>query len=352
MPKWWTQRVRWAVSATVVVSTITAAVITLAVTGDGDGEADGVTVIRPKGAASCEVVKLESPDSDSPVLPRGVSPEGEYIIATGTSGLPGLWRHGKPIELKGLDKDQSHEVGDVTDSGAVVGTTISGGEEESVLGWRWEDGRVRELSENWATPVAIDEGGVIIGERSNGELVKWDEAKGVTSTIRLDTDDHMYAALADVSEDGVMVGRQEDAGAEGVLDPYQEARIWDRDGKGRNVPLDGAETSRVVDISGDWVLIRHDEGEFRWNITGEERPERLDGILAEAIDDSGHVYGTLDRGKESLPGLYDGELRPLPVLGAVDDHGPPTDSAVSAVSADGSVLAGDWKGNPVRWTCG
>ncbi|ADD41705.1 hypothetical protein [Stackebrandtia nassauensis] len=354
MPKWWTKRVRLTASAAVVVATISAAVITLVVTGDADSEADGVKVIRPEGAASCEVVKLDSPDSGSPVLPEGVSPEGEYIIgdATGASGLPGLWRDGKPIRFTGLDKSLSHEVSDVTDSGAVVGTTTSGGEDESVLGWRWEDDRVRELSENWATPTAIDEGGTIIGERSDGELVKWDEAKGKTSTITLEVDDDMYATLNDVSEDGVMVGRQEDGGSEGEFDPYQQARIWDGKGKGRNVPLDGSVRSQVVDISGDWVLIRHDQGEFRWNITGEDRPEKLDGILAQAIDGSGNVYGTLERGKDSLPGLYDGELRPLPVLGGVDEHGPASDSAVSAVSADGSVLAGDWKGNPVMWSCG
>ncbi|MGH8879751.1 MAG: hypothetical protein ACRD0P_20785, partial [Stackebrandtia sp.] len=174
VPKWWTEKVRRAVMVTVAVSTILAA-ITAVVIGDGDdneGEPEGAKVIRPDGAAACDVVKLDAPDPDSPALPKGVSPAGEYVIAdpTGTSGLPGLWRNGKPLGIEGLDKKLSHVVSDVTDSGAVVGTTTKRGEDETVLGWRYEDGRIRELSENWATPTSIEAGGTIIGERSDCEL--------------------------------------------------------------------------------------------------------------------------------------------------------------------------------------
>ncbi|ADD43368.1 hypothetical protein [Stackebrandtia nassauensis] len=320
-------------------------------------------------AKDCDFDMLDWEQSKSgDVLDFKMSPNGEYIAMNDPNNSDiHLWHNGKRKALPPPPKGSYTGMADLNNDGVVIGSGTDEDDIDSYM-WKFEDGKVRILTAKgkWTggTPSAIADDGTIIGPEPSSntgyrdELLKWEPGETEATTLKLKAEGEDKApSVSDIADDGTLVGGLLDADvmeAAGLED--YEPRLWTPDGRYEDIAVEGEDDDGALarNISGDWILVTTYSSSYRWKRTADHQPEKVKGIEALAIDDSGRMYGATGKGKQRVPAVFDTEIRQLPVPKDVPNLIPKNSygySTVSAASQDGSVLVGNWKGNPVMWTC-
>ncbi|ADD42533.1 hypothetical protein [Stackebrandtia nassauensis] len=382
----------WLVGAiTVAVAGLAATTLTVIGSGDSGNGGDSASLSKldtktvPPDAGSCDVELLDWPAEGEPGFDLKMSPNGEYIV-TDTPGSSDfvMWHNGKLTVVSDVPGEGDASVSGVNSQGVVIGTRSGSDGSTAYEAWRYEDGEASELRGSGGSAVldlaaVNDEGTIVAAEpagSSSGDdlygngILTWAPGDTEATTVSLSTTTSGRApTVRDMSNDGTLVGGQfseemMDAAGEG---DYQ-ARMWDSSGKATAIPI-GEYDALASDVAGDWVIASGESNSYRLTTTAKPVPEKLGGFTATAVDTSGRAYGGVvsptgedengdgidDDPDQHVPGVFDSKARPLPVVEDVKplhQDVPYGLDIVTAASEDGAKLAGNWKGNPVMWTCG
>lgn len=297
-----------------------------------------------------------------------MSPNGEYIAMSDQNNSDiYLWRNGKRSTIPDPPEGSYTGVADVNSHGVVI---ASGTDEDEIdsYQWKYENGKVQKLTAkgHWLGGAlsAIGEDGTIIGPEPSSdtdysdELLKWEPGETEATTFELKAEGEKLApSVSDIADDGTLVGGLVDAEVrESSGGGGYTPRLWTPDGEYEDIAVEPEEDEGAIaeSIAGDWVLVSNDFSSSRWKRTADHKPEKVKSIEVSAIDDSGRTYGAAGKDHGRVPAAFDTEVKQLPVPKGIPSLIPENSygySTVAVASHDGSVLAGNWKGHPIMWTC-
>lgn len=318
-----------------------------------------------QGSESYSVKELKG-GSESSV--EAISPDGDYMVGgVSEDKLLTVWHDGKYTEIEAPSWATDLYVEDVNNDGVVAGTIKGKDKDDEVSrGFRYIDGKFQVLTApDDKAPVfasTVNASGTVAGYYGiPGEKyysVVWQPGE-TDATVMKVSSDMQRAEGADISDDGVVVG---DVTTPWDPETYSEQSygwMWDsQTGEGTKLPVvgDGKDYKGTI-INGDWVTIwdtSYVSGSdtYRWNLNGDEKPEKVGIGTVYDMDENGRVYGSdgmaalWDSGK---PVRLDGLLETPPE--DPDDGGYLYSYEVYSATADGRTLLGTADGKNVVWEC-
>jgi hypothetical protein len=323
---------------------------------------------------SCTVSRLPVPGGHPMALVTGADPTGRLLLGRAyPEGDNGgkypvvIWDNGVPrtVDVPGIDQSLK----DANSAGVAVGSGWVGA---GPVPYVYLDGKVSKLGGVASgEAIAINEAGVIVGQRTSGEEqvpVVWPSATEPAKDLPL-PDGYSYGTVVAVGEDGSVVGVLHDdkldkpnaAGVRGGNVAY----LWSPNGTGRLLakPADG-EYFRPYSITNNsaYGLAQKDDEKFG-GARGAFTPVRLDlttgeytrlpaaSMFPSEANSSGWLVGSTGQGRAVF---YTG--RGLMTLPDLDNHKSSTANIATTVSEDGRVVGGqgdDANGviQPVVWRC-
>lgn len=326
------------------------------------------TNTRVPAAGDCRVELLGWPADGPPENKLLVSPDGRYIVGQdSTTTDTVVWHDGEPTLFADLSGITAPEVVAVNSRGVLAGTGRSpDGDRKTHFAWSAASRQTRDLTAPSGSKVSrlvdVNDSGTVVDTTRElddvpyygSEILRWPGDDDTASIRSLETEDYPGVTVKALSNEGMLAGGEfnwtmEEAAGEGRFRPI----VWDPNGKRTIVP-GGASDSIAIDIAGGWVLVSGEDGDLRWNFAADGKADEFEGFQATTLDELGRAYGTIGNGEDAVPAIYDSEAKPLPVVDDVGVRGGQDGdyNSVTGASLDGSVLVGNWKGNPVKWTCG
>ncbi|MCD0446627.1 hypothetical protein LO763_23700 [Glycomyces sp. A-F 0318] len=355
---------RRAIAATAAVGAVAAATVA-SVQLASAGEADADAVARQ----TCALDALPIPEGYQSTSVTGMSDDGSviaYLAESPDEEGPGprqlLYAGGEVTEAPMLNDYATLQ--DVNADGVGVGWTFMSG----YVPYVWRDGELTELpTEEGGSAYAINAKGDIVGSReSDGTYIPvvWPADGSGPVDLALPEGNELGSAT-DIGDDGTIVGYVKVEGDNsGDPKPY----VWHADGTGDYLAMpEGVDladaAAEVTDIKGGWAsgwlsAPGAAYGGVRWNLA-EGTAETVELGDWVAVSAEGVVAGHL-RGSP-IAAYQSGEtLVELP--GLIDPADNTSGDNVVAISADGSLLAGDVSTgaydadeqpltNAVTWTC-
>ncbi|SDD75426.1 hypothetical protein [Glycomyces harbinensis] len=356
-------KARKAIAATAAVGAVAAATVVSVQFASAD-ESD--TAVQQ----ACAFETLPIPEGYQSTRVTGMSNDGTVIAylaespdADGPAPQQLLYADGDVTEVPMLNDYATLE--DVNAKGVGVGWTFMSG----YVPYVWRDGELTELpTEEGGSAHAINAKGDIVGSRESGGTfipVLW-PADGTGPVDLPLPEGNELGSATDIGNDGTIVGHVKVEGDNsGKSKPY----VWHVDGTGDYLAMpegvDLADASaEVTDIKGDWAsgwlsAPGVGYGGVRWNLA-EGTAEMTDLGDWVAVSGKGTVASHL---RDSPIAAYQSGETIVELPGLIDPADNTSRDNVVAISADGSLLAGDvFIGeydadeqpltNAVTWTCG
>lgn len=366
---------RWAgVGATAAVTAVAVAsvpLVTGALAGDDASATGSIAATTPPTAppdvtppTACTVSRLPIPGGHPMSLVTGADSTGRLLLGRaypqGHSGKYPvvIWDNGVPrtVDVPGVDQSLQ----DANSAGVAVGT---GWRNAGPLPYVYRHGKVSQLpGVTTGEAVAINEAGVIVGQRGDGPEsipVIWRSATEPAQDLPLPSG--WYGNAVAVGENGSVVALLRNAGQK-----LPQAYLWGPDGKGRSLPKpSGREYFRPYSIHHNWVygVANSDESFANGGRDRSLTPVQLDlttgqytrlpavDMMPSEANSSGWLVGSTEKGRAVFS---TGEgLLTLPDL---DNHNSSTANIATTISDDGRIVAGqgdDANGviQPVVWHC-